>query len=79
MLRKIDSVIRVIYGMTPEARILSVFSESMTDMLSLTKQIDAAGAAKDFATADRIRKELTDAGYEVLTTKAGTTARKKLV
>jgi cysteinyl-tRNA synthetase len=42
------------------------------------KAIDAARAAKDFAAADRLRKEIQDAGYEVMTTKAGTSARKKL-
>ena len=42
------------------------------------KAIDEARAKKDFAGADRLRKELQDAGYEVMTTKAGTTARKRL-
>ena len=40
--------------------------------------IDAARAGKDFATADRIRAELIDAGYDVSTTKDGTKATKKL-
>ena len=39
--------------------------------------LDAARAAKDFATADRIRGELQDAGWIVETTKAGTTVRRK--
>jgi len=42
------------------------------------KALDAARTAKDFAGADRLRKELMDAGYDVMTTKQGTTARKKL-
>jgi cysteinyl-tRNA synthetase len=42
------------------------------------RELDAARQAKDFATADRLRKELQDLGYEVMTTKAGTTARKRL-
>jgi cysteinyl-tRNA synthetase len=42
------------------------------------RQIDAARRAKDFATADRLRQELQNAGYDVMTTKAGTAARKRL-
>jgi cysteinyl-tRNA synthetase len=44
----------------------------------LCRQIDAARAGKDFATADRLRKELQEAGYDVQTTRDGTTARRKL-
>ena len=40
--------------------------------------IDAARANKDFATADRLRQELINAGYEVKTTQDGTVARQKL-
>lgn len=39
-------------------------------------QLDAARAAKDFATADAIRAELQAAGWIVETTKAGTTLRR---
>jgi len=42
------------------------------------QDLDAARASKDFDTADRIRAELQDAGYEVKTTKEGTVATKKL-
>jgi cysteinyl-tRNA synthetase len=45
---------------------------------ALCKEIDAARANKDFETADAVRQQLTDAGYEVTTTKEGTIARKKL-
>ena len=38
--------------------------------------LDAARAAKDFATADALRVELQDAGWIVETTKAGTTLRR---
>ncbi|MFM7083292.1 MAG: cysteine--tRNA ligase, partial [Actinomycetota bacterium] len=38
--------------------------------------LDAARAAKDFATADALRNELQDGGWIVETTKAGTTLRR---
>ena len=38
--------------------------------------LDAARAAKDFATADALRAELQGAGWIVETTKAGTTVRR---
>jgi cysteinyl-tRNA synthetase len=38
--------------------------------------LDAARAAKDFATADTIRAELQAIGWTVETTKAGTTLRR---
>jgi cysteinyl-tRNA synthetase len=38
--------------------------------------LDAARAAKDFATADALRTELTSAGWIVETNKAGTTVRR---
>ena len=38
--------------------------------------LDAARAAKDFATADAIRNELQDAGYVVETSKEGTRVRR---
>ncbi|MEX0653614.1 MAG: cysteine--tRNA ligase [Phycisphaeraceae bacterium] len=40
--------------------------------------IDAARQQKDFATADRLRQELIDAGYDVRTGPEGTTASRKL-
>jgi cysteinyl-tRNA synthetase len=40
--------------------------------------LDAARAAKDFATSDAIRAELEAAGYDVKTTKDGTVATKRL-
>jgi cysteinyl-tRNA synthetase len=39
-------------------------------------QLDAARAAKDFATADALRNELQDAGFVVETTKDGTRVRR---
>jgi cysteinyl-tRNA synthetase len=40
--------------------------------------LDDARKSKDFNTADRLRQELIDAGYDVQTTKDGTVARKRL-
>ncbi len=83
ILRKIDSVIQVLpqpisatVGTHGDYAIFAASAEIGAD--SIAKQIDAARAAKDFATADRLRKELIDAGYDVMTTQAGTTARRKL-
>jgi len=45
------------------------------DITEKAKQIDAARAAKDFATADALRNELQAAGYVVETTKDGTRVR----
>ena len=44
----------------------------------LCQALDAARAAKDFATADALRQQLIDAGYDVKTTREGTTASKRL-
>ena len=46
------------------------------EMLNRAKELDAARAARDFATADAIRKELQALGYLVETTKDGTRLRK---
>ena len=42
------------------------------------KQIDEARTSKDYDTADRLRQELIDAGYEVRTAPEGTVAIKQL-
>ena len=47
-------------------------------MLEICRKIDEARAKKDFATADRLRQELIDAGYQVKTTKEGTTVQQQL-
>ncbi len=44
----------------------------------ICQQIDTARAEKDFATADTLRQQLIDAGFEVHNAKEGTAARKKL-
>jgi cysteinyl-tRNA synthetase len=52
--------------------------DSFVPVTDVCQQIDGARAQKDFATADRLRKELVDAGYDVHTSKQGTTASKRL-
>lgn len=47
-------------------------------ILSLCQQLDKARAGKDFAAADRIRAEITAAGYDVKTSPQGTIAQKRL-
>jgi cysteinyl-tRNA synthetase len=46
------------------------------DVIAKASAIDAARAAKDFATADAIRNELQDLGYVVETSKEGTRVRR---
>ncbi|MEX0777487.1 MAG: cysteine--tRNA ligase [Phycisphaeraceae bacterium] len=70
VLRRIDSVLHVTRG--PDS------SGQPDEARERCAALDAARKAKDFATADHLRKELQDAGYEVMTTKDGTTARKRL-
>ena len=53
-------------------------TDTHTDLDAICKQIDAARAAKDYATADRLRNELIAAGYEVRTGPEGTVAKQKL-
>ena len=51
-------------------------SDVGADVLDKAKALDAARAAKDFATADALRNELQSAGYVVETTKEGTRVRR---
>ena len=55
---------------------VNAFAEVSTDIAEKAVQIDAARAAKDFATADALRNELQAAGYVVETTKEGTKVRR---
>jgi cysteinyl-tRNA synthetase len=48
-----------------------------SEILDKARRLDAARAAKDFATADALRNELQDAGYVVETTKEGTRVRSR--
>ena len=69
---KINSVLGI-------ADVNSSESSDETDIgEAICKQIDEARASKDYDTADRLRQELIDAGYEVRTTPEGTVAVKKL-
>ncbi len=70
VLEKVDSVI----GFLPK----DAGAGSGSADADLARQIDAARAAKDFATADALRDALVAKGYKVLTTKAGTTVERPL-
>ena len=74
VLNRIDSVLGVVslFDASAEA------NEGDTDAAAKCRQIDEARAAKDYAAADRLRQELVEAGYDVQTTKQGTTVQKKL-
>jgi cysteinyl-tRNA synthetase len=73
---KIDSVLAV--NQQPVAAAVPMATGAPADAGQLCKELDAARKAKDFPAADRLRKQLQEAGFEVMTTKAGTTARRKL-
>jgi len=73
VLREIDSVLAVIEPHGHAAQKGSAF-----DAETICRQLDAARAAKNFDEADQLRQQLIDAGYDVMTTKDGTTARRKL-
>ena len=66
VLKKIDHVLAVLH---PSA---AANTQSDAEAQLKAQQIDAARAAKDFATADRLREELQAAGYEVKNTSGGT-------
>ncbi len=72
VIRKVDSVLNVI------ARAEAAARSSQDEVQAKCQAIDAARAARDFATADRLRQALIDAGYDVKTTREGTTAQRKL-
>ena len=55
---------------------VNAFAEVSADIAEKAVQLDAARAAKDFATADALRNELQAAGYVVETTKEGTKVRR---
>jgi cysteinyl-tRNA synthetase len=51
--------------------------EPTEEMLALVAERDAARAAKDFATSDRIRQRLQDLGLEVMDSAEGTQIRRR--
>jgi cysteinyl-tRNA synthetase len=51
-------------------------AEVPTEVMDRAAELDAARAAKDFATADAIRAELQADGWTVETTRDGTTVRR---
>lgn len=73
VIEKVDSVLNVI------GRAEAVDAAARGEIEAKCRAIDEARAARDFATADRLRQELIDAGYDVKTTREGTTAHKRLV
>ena len=54
------------------------FQSLDTEVEEKRQAIDAARAARDFDTADRLRAELQDAGYDVKTTREGTVVSRRL-
>jgi cysteinyl-tRNA synthetase len=72
VLRRIDAVL----GVVEAAPVPEPAGDGR--VAELCRAIDAARAVKDFATADRLRRELVDAGYEVRTGASGTAARRRL-
>jgi cysteinyl-tRNA synthetase len=67
------SVVEVLAALGLE---LSAGSDVDDDIVAKAAALDAARAAKDFATADAIRNELQDLGYVVETSKEGTRVRR---
>ena len=56
--------------------VLKVTEDIPADVLAKAAALDAARAAKDFAAADALRTELQSDGWQVETTKSGTTLRR---
>ena len=72
---KINSVL----GIADLSGLVKTESSDDTDTSeAICKQIDEARTSKDYDTADRLRQELIDAGYEVRTAPEGTVAIKQL-
>ena len=72
---KINSVL----GIADLSGLVKAESADETDTSeAICKQIDEARASRDYDTADRLREELIDAGYEVRTAPEGTVAIKQL-
>ncbi len=76
VLRRFDEVLAVlpVEGVSDVVEAGAGEDEAAT----LAKQIDEARANKDYATADALRQQLIDAGYDVKTTPEGTVASPRL-
>ncbi|QQE12164.1 cysteine--tRNA ligase [Planctomycetota bacterium] len=77
VIEKIDHVLCVLkqkHGYKDVPMSVHVVNESE----ALCKQLDEARANKDYATADKVRDQLNEMGYDVKTTKEGTIATKRL-
>jgi cysteinyl-tRNA synthetase len=73
--REIDQVLHLA-GLQPAGAAPAAAGEP--DAADVCRRLDAARAARDFATADGLRRQLVDAGYEVRTAATGTTAHRRL-
>jgi cysteinyl-tRNA synthetase len=71
VLRKLDHVLAVLPREAGE-------DEPSAEARDMCRQIDEARQQKDFETADRLREQLKEAGYDVRQTKEGTTATPRL-
>jgi cysteinyl-tRNA synthetase len=56
--------------------VLNTGGDVPAEIAARASALDAARAAKDYATADAVRAELQAGGWTVETTKAGTTVRR---
>ena len=79
VLRQMDRVLNVV-DPEPEADPITASGNDAggIDAKALCHEIDAARSAKDYAKADAVRQQLIDAGYEVMVSKDGAVAEKKL-
>jgi cysteinyl-tRNA synthetase len=75
VLQRVNQVLNV----APLGEGSPVAAETIDDAtMERCRQLDEARTRRDYATADRLRQELTEAGYEVRTTREGTTVRRML-
>jgi cysteinyl-tRNA synthetase len=71
----IDSVLGVLPRQGVEA---TGMADAPDDAIDRCRRIDEARTNRDFATADQLRQELIEEGFEVKTGQVGTVARRKL-
>jgi cysteinyl-tRNA synthetase len=81
VLKKINSVLGVApitEGLTTSPTEFDGGDARFDEALDLCRQIDRARADRDFSKADQLRKRVLDLGFEVRTTKEGTTVQRTL-